>query len=675
MIKSKYLFIFMGLLLLTLGIAGFCYAEDEIVIQSYLMRGFHDGLTPGPDLKTSSLQSPVTLHISPETIKLDEDGFAHLCEEVSDIYQIPYVIGLTSATMIWDGKKSNLNQAILAPDHHLYPIQFYPHTLEGNVLSVKIEAFKVRFNRIEYIKESARSKRALRFGIFEIFVETQRLDDVNGGEKWLDIELDLSLDQPVIMILPTGDRSCFLVLRVFRREARQFSVGLIGTKLEYFSVADADPITGKVVGLGDGYEDKNRAVATYVHDGYTFLFSSQESVNVFKRDPDFHLKKSRTNYYSRDPCVDLKDVTKEFISPTILVKPEIPESIQFDEIIGTIEADLLVDDSGNVMEVKIINPLHPKLDIAVHKALRQWKYEKINKKVSSPRVHKADILFNLSKKESEAEEKILLESLDNIGEILKNCADYCERLEVAALYYICTERIKETIFPGRYLRLYRIGRPPPFRRKDRIWDPMQAGTRDNNGEKNNYVYDYQIIRKDNRITERRILKEENGQLRNRAFDPLRTKRFYFNKAIYGPIGLLGRDSQKYYDYSLLKEESLNDREVWILEAKPKELILGKPNYGKLWIDKEDASVLKMEIEANSLGGYERIQADYTSRGIIPMITVELEFGIAKKGLRYPTNLLIQEAYSEPQKSLNKVSKTDVKYQEYQFFTVETKIKR
>lgn len=665
----------MGLLLLTLGIAGFCYAEDEIVIQSYLMRGFHDGLQPGPDPKTSSQQSPITLHICPDTIKFDEDGFAHLREEVSDIYQIPYVIGLTSATMIWDGKKPNLNQAVLAPDDHLYPIQFYPHTIEGNVLSVKIEAFKVRFNRIEYLTESARSKRALRYGIFEIFVETQRLDDVNGGEKWLDIELDLSLDQPVIMILPTGDRSCFLVLRAFRREARQFSVGLIGTKLEYFSVADADPITGKIVGLGDGYEDKNRAVATYVHDDYTFLFSSQESLNVFKKDPVFHLKKSRTNYYSRDPRTELKDVTKEFIRPSILVKPKIPESCQFDEISGTIETDLLVDDYGNVEELKILDPLHPELDISVQKALRQWKYEKIKKKVSSPRVHKANILFNLSKKESEDEKKILHESLNKIGEILKNCADYCEKLEATALYYICTERIKETIFPGSYLRLYRIGRPPPDWRKGRTWDPMHGGSRDNNGEKNIYVYDYQIIRKDNRITERRILKEENGQLRHKASDPLRTKRFYFNKAIYGPIGLLGRDSQKYYDYSLLKEEKVNDREVWILEAKPKELILGKPNYGKFWIDKEDASVLKMEIEANSLGGYERIQADYTSRGIIPRITVELEFGIAKKGLRYPTNLLIQEAYSEPKKSFDKVSKTDVKYQEYQFFSVETKIKR
>ncbi|MCK4647085.1 MAG: hypothetical protein KAU46_12600 [Candidatus Aminicenantes bacterium] len=43
--------------------------------------------------------------------------------------------------------------------------------------------------------------------------------------------------------------------------------------------------------------------------------------------------------------------------------------------------------------------------------------------------------------------------------------------------------------------------------------------------------------------------------------------------------------------------------------KPKKLIPGKPNYGKVWVDKQDGSILKMEIEAESLAGYEKIRAD------------------------------------------------------------------
>jgi hypothetical protein len=49
------------------GIMGFCYAEDEIVTHSYLMRGFHDGLKPGPNPEISSQPSPILLNISSDT--------------------------------------------------------------------------------------------------------------------------------------------------------------------------------------------------------------------------------------------------------------------------------------------------------------------------------------------------------------------------------------------------------------------------------------------------------------------------------------------------------------------------------------------------------------------------------------------------------------------------------
>ena len=67
--------------------------------------------------------------------------------------------------------------------------------------------------------------------------------------------------------------------------------------------------------------------------------------------------------------------------------------------------------------------------------------------------------------------------------ILKKCADYCERLGNVALFFVCQEEIKEEI--------RRTGRA---RR-----------------ERNVYVYDYQLIRKQNEINERRILLEEKRQ--------------------------------------------------------------------------------------------------------------------------------------------------------------------
>ena len=142
LIILKYFIIPSSLFFLIPSIVGFCYAEDEIVIHSYLMRGFSEGLKPGPNPEKTSFTAPIILHIRPEIREPGEDAFAFLREEVCAIYQIPYVIGLTSAAMIWDGKRKNLNEAVLANYFYLYPIQFYPRSIKGNALSLKVEGFK-----------------------------------------------------------------------------------------------------------------------------------------------------------------------------------------------------------------------------------------------------------------------------------------------------------------------------------------------------------------------------------------------------------------------------------------------------------------------------------------------------------------------------------------------------
>ena len=62
--------------------------------------------------------------------------------------------------------------------------------------------------------------------------------------------------------------------------------------------------------------------------------------------------------------------------------------------------------------------------------------------------------------------------------------------------------------------------------------------------------------------------------------------------------------QPFYNYSLLKDETLNGRQAFVIDIRPKKPSSAKPIYGKVWIDKNDGSVLKMSIEAESLAGYE-----------------------------------------------------------------------
>ena len=123
-----------------------------------------------------------------------------------------------------------------------------------------------------------------------------------------------------------------------------------------------------------------------------------------------------------------------------------------------------------------------------------------------------------------------------LNEILKKCAEYCQKLETSSLYYICTEEIKERIF-------YSSRPVMGIKRHTRFF------------KENTYIYDYQLIRKDKKINERRILIKENGKKKNIKNAQLKTKRFYHEYVIFGPVGLLGGKQQRNFDYKFFTVET------------------------------------------------------------------------------------------------------------------------
>ncbi|MDH4198385.1 MAG: hypothetical protein OEW05_13315, partial [Candidatus Aminicenantes bacterium] len=77
--------------------------------------------------------------------------------------------------------------------------------------------------------------------------------------------------------------------------------------------------------------------------------------------------------------------------------------------------------------------------------------------------------------------------------ILEKTAEYCSRLANASLHFVCQEEIKEHLY----------------------YSPS-AGTIYTGArfyKENKYLYDYQLIRKDGDIQEKRILLEQNGKKR------------------------------------------------------------------------------------------------------------------------------------------------------------------
>jgi len=246
--------------------------------------------------------------------------------------------------------------------------------------------------------------------------------------------------------------------------------------------------------------------------------------------------------------------------------------------------------------------------------------------------------------------------------ILKKCEEYCERLDNVSLFFVCKEEIKEKIYtPSSGLGSEYLGRPGK-----KLPPPV---------EKNIYLYDYQLIRKGNSTDEQRILIEENGQEKNDLDAQLKTKRFQHKFIVFGPIGLLSKKQQKNYNYKILKNVNYKKEKAVILEASPKFPQEDNALYGKIWIRKNDFAILKIEWEQESLENFEKIVKLAERRNATPLITFISEYGFEKNKIRFPNKYSVEEMYI-PHRGNRRFlrSETTVVYDNYKFFTVDTKVK-
>ena len=669
-----------GLAFFVISICITCFAQDEIIIRSFLFRGFHEGYQPGPKPTTTPSDEIVKLPIRPEFHNPDENIIETIKDTIRSVYRIPYPILLTSAYMIWDGTQENVNETVY-DDHFLYPLQLYPRLIAPNALNLRIQGLKFEFKEISFIQEESRVKRGVSYkALFDLFEVPKKIDNSGVCETWLEKELTLAFHTPVIIVLPRSDGSLFLSLQAYRREDKRMDAGLVGNRLLSYSLGGTDPVCGKKIGQSESYvpgrkppwwkdyAPNAKPKAHWDYEGKSYLFCSEECLDKFKEDPEKHLKNIDSPIRAWYKTRQITDVGI-FLRPEVLVIPEYPDPFRKDGREGTIKLELGIDSAGSVRETRVLESAALSFENILQDALSQWSYSpKFQSGKPAPVLRPVDLIFEPRK----TEEPVVRENFAAPSSgLMARIAGYCGKLENAAFYFFCREKIEERLNPGHQLIRIWIEHHDPF---EKGLQGTGMGSGSWSGEKNSFTYDYQVIQKDGRIQERRILLEENGRaLRDEGAFP-KTKRFYINKAIYGPIGLLAQEEQSLYNYSLLNDEIIKGREAFVIDIRPKKPSSAKPVYGKVWVDKKDASILKMSIEAESLAGYERISADYESRGIKPMISIEIEYGFEKNGLRFPSHITLKEAYSDPKEGEAKMSEMRVDYGKYKFFKVGTEVK-
>ena len=268
--------------------------------------------------------------------------------------------------------------------------------------------------------------------------------------------------------------------------------------------------------------------------------------------------------------------------------------------------------------------------------------------------------YGLSSAQKQKKDQIELEK------ILEKSADYCERLANSVLFFVCTETIKEEIYHSAPKGIQALTPPGKIR--------MRVSGSGPNIEINTYVYDYQLVRKDNRTKESRTLLEENGRKMNKKNAPLQTKIFEHKNVIMGPIGLLSEYWQQFHEYKIVKEAKFKGEKVIILEAVPKYGFKLNQLSGKIWVKKSDFSILKTEWNQQSIENYDKIEELAKELNAKPLITLVSEYAFEKKGIRFPSKYSIKEVYILRKGKRFLRSRKTVIYKDYQFFTVETDIK-
>ena len=307
--------------------------------------------------------------------------------------------------------------------------------------------------------------------------------------------------------------------------------------------------------------------------------------------------------------------------------------------------------------------------------------EKINtalvQGIFDARAEKESILsdsgLNFLKKMKHMNQQEILE----LKRVKDGAADYCMKLSEAVFHYICKETVNEVL---EVIRTHKAVREAAYDRNTGTYRPGFRAQDDRRAVErkvtNKYVNDYQLISNKGQVSEQRKLIKGTVKKIAGKDDLLKLDSFITRKISLTSISLLGSESRERFYYRFVKYEKLKGVKTAVIECFPKDTSGIKTNYGKIWVDLADFSIMRLSINPVSIGGYANLLklARYYKAKLI--LNCEIDFFKKRNGIRFPTKVLIRETYSGGRelraivrKSVWERSKTTYTFDGYQFFDV------
>lgn len=603
------------------------HAADDYLISIHLFRAALEGPTR---LEQSEILSPSTC---PELSSLMDKATvseyeltAAVIEVLLDLYEIDEIEDLFLHEKPWNGMGSPLLDDLLIGSEYCYKIKLSPQKTASEEISLRT-----------------------------VINKTKKTAIGGSGETLIDQELVLTIDEPVIVYVPYQEQMYFMMLTV--------TTGIPVERQEEQSFRDEEkPV--EIIG-----------VPKIIH----------------RTEPSYPLELWRR------------------------------------QIGGKIGVRVFIDEKGAVQRVDVIKSIHPYLNYTTVQAIRQWTFEPVymeEKPVKA--VFRCSYTFdpfsywrettwsetNTAPPHSPQEELL--------SRVLAGSGDYCRKLKGAFFDFICEEKIKETHYnllknihwahltvspravkaydmekstfqpkknPEDYLKYFnasesrsiweekgdqiiidnqnRIIPEPIIKYKYQIIDPKKS-------QRNTFLCDYLIIKKDGDKEERRIILQENGRRTADRNEFLEEERFARLSPLFAPLRVLAPDKQSGYDFKLIETGKVHGKKAHVIEAVPK--------YGnedgiwaaRIWIDAENYQVLKCEIEGIPIDGYEEVLNDCTILNIEPIFLTTHEYSQEKNGILFPSRSSVRVAYPgiDYRGAVDKL-RIDLSNDNYKFFTVET----
>ncbi len=242
--------------------------------------------------------------------------------------------------------------------------------------------------------------------------------------------------------------------------------------------------------------------------------------------------------------------------------------------------------------------------------------------------------------------------------MLARTAAYTEKLKGAAFHFFCREVVTEDLFSYEETQN----------------DAWGTGEKTKQVTHRTYwIYDYQIIGNNEKITESRVLLQKNRTKMHQDNAQLET-RFRSFYSFYMPVNILAKEKQNLYHYRLLDKIKVEKKPVWHIGVTRRDPSLSIP-WGEIWVNEEDGAVLKIQVDQSSIVGLDKLAQKMMNRGQVLDVATIHEYDVEKNGIRFPSKTSFFERYTLKRDLLlsRESSRTYFEYTDHRFFSISTSV--